>query len=72
MRIGGGPNTIEQYLRPGLIDELYFAISPVLLGGGELLFGGIDLRALGYEYVRFVASEKVAHVPLRRQGHNGA
>ncbi len=56
MRIGGGPNTIQQYLRTGLIDELHVAISPVLLGGGERLFEGIDARALGYDCVQFVAS----------------
>ena len=62
VRIGGGPNTIQQYLRAGLIDELHVAISPVLLGGGERLFEGIDVRALGYECVQFVASEKATHV----------
>ena len=72
VRIGGGPNTIQQYLRAGLIDELHVAISPVLLGGGERLFEGIDMRALGYECVQFVASEKATHVVLRRQGHNDA
>jgi hypothetical protein len=30
------------------------------------------LRALGYECVEFVASEKAAHVVLRRQGHTDA
>jgi dihydrofolate reductase len=68
VRIGGGPDTIRQYLREGLIDELHIAISPVLLGRGEPLFEGIDLRALGYECVEFVASEKATHVVLRRQG----
>jgi dihydrofolate reductase len=72
VRIGGGPNTIQQYLRAGLIDELHVAVSPVLLGGGERLFEGIDVRALGYECVQFVASEKATHVVLRRQGHNDA
>ncbi len=66
VRIGGGANTIQQYLRAGLIDELHLAISPVLLGGGEHLFGGLDLRALGYQCVRHVASEKATHVVLRR------
>jgi dihydrofolate reductase len=66
VRIGGGANTIRQYLREGLIDELHIAISPVLLGRGEPLFEGIDLRALGYECVNFVASEKAAHVVLRK------
>ena len=66
VRIGGGANTIQQYLRAGLIDELHIAISPVLLGGGERLFEGVDLRALGYECVEFVASEKATHVVLRQ------
>jgi dihydrofolate reductase len=71
VRIGGGANTIQQYLRASLIDELHIAIAPVLLGGGERLFEGVDLRALGYECVEFVASEKATHVVLRHQGREG-
>jgi dihydrofolate reductase len=33
-------NTIQQYLRESLIDELHIAIAPLLLGGGERLFDG--------------------------------
>jgi dihydrofolate reductase len=65
-------NTIQQYLRAGLIDELHIAISPVLLGSGERLFEGVDMRALGYQCVQFVASEKATHVVLQRQGPNDA
>jgi dihydrofolate reductase len=65
VRIGGGPNTIQQYLREGLIDELHIAIAPVLLGSGERLFQSVDLRALGYKCVEFAASEKATHVVLR-------
>ncbi|MCO5400621.1 dihydrofolate reductase family protein [Ralstonia soli] len=72
VRIGGGPGTIRQYLREGLIDELHLAISPVLLGRGEPLFEGIDLRALGYVCVESVASDKAMHVVLQRQGRAGA
>ena len=68
VRIGGGVNTIQQYLRAGLVDELHLAISPVLLGKGERLLEGVDLRALGYECVQFVPSEKATHVVLRRRG----
>jgi dihydrofolate reductase len=67
VRIGGGAATLRQYLREGLVDEMHFAIAPVLLGRGEPLFEGLDLRALGYECVEFVASEKATHVVLRRQ-----
>ena len=72
VRIGGGANTIRQYLREGLIDELHVAIAPVVLGAGERLFEGVDLRAAGYECVEFTASEKAAHVVLRRQGRADA
>jgi dihydrofolate reductase len=66
VRIGGGAATIRQYLREGLIDELHIAISPVLLGRGEPLWEGLDLRALGYGCVQFVGTEKATHVVLRR------
>jgi dihydrofolate reductase len=72
VRIGGGPNTIQLYLREGLIDEMHIAIAPVLLGQGERLFEGVDLRALGYECVEHVASEKATHVVLRCQGRTDA
>lgn len=67
IRIGGGVNTIQQYLREGLIDELHIAITPTILGGGERLFDGVDLRRSGYECVRFEASEKATHVVLQRK-----
>ncbi|MFA7332029.1 MAG: dihydrofolate reductase family protein [Candidatus Delongbacteria bacterium] len=65
VRIGGGANTIQQALRERLIDELHIAIAPVLLGGGERLFEGVDLRALGYQCVEYAPSEKATHVVLR-------
>ena len=68
VRIGGGAATLRQYLRAGLIDELHLAISPVLLGSGERLFDGVDLRAGGYECAQFVGSDKAAHVVLKRKG----
>jgi dihydrofolate reductase len=67
VRIGGGPDTIRQYLREGLIDELHIAIAPVLLGRGERLFKGVDMRALGYECVESIGSQKATHVVLRRR-----
>lgn len=71
VRIGGGADTIRQYLRARLIDELHLAISPVLLGRGERLFEGLDMRELGYGCAEFVASEKATHVVLRRLARDG-
>ncbi len=67
IRVGGGVSTIRQYLRAGLVDEMHLALRPVLLGSGEHLFGGIDLRALGYECARHLPGERATHVFLRRQ-----
>ncbi len=72
VRIGGGPHTIQQYLRAGLVDEMHIAIAPVLLGGGERLFEDVDLRALGYRCVQHAASEKATHVVIERQVHGDA
>ena len=50
-----------------LIDELHLALRPVLLGSGEHLLGGIDMRALGYECTQHVAGERATHVFLRKR-----
>ena len=68
VQISGGANTIQQYLRAGLIDEMHIAIAPVLLGGGERLFEDVDMRTLGYRCEQFVASEKATHIVVRRDG----
>lgn len=66
VRVGGGVATVQQYLREGLIDELHLAIAPVVLGAGENLFAGIDMRALGYRCTEHVATEKATHVVVRK------
>ena len=68
IRIGGGVATIRQYLQARLIDELYLAISPVLLGKGENLLEGLDMPALGYECVKHMAGDRAAaHIVLRKR-----
>jgi len=65
VRIGGGPATVRQYLREGLIDELHLAISPVVLGAGEPLFAGMNLS--GYECAEHATTESALHVVLRKK-----
>jgi dihydrofolate reductase len=67
VRLGGGVQTIRQYLEARRIDELHLAISPVLLGSGESLFAGIDLPRLGYRCLRHVQGLRAMHVVLGRQ-----
>jgi dihydrofolate reductase len=67
IRLGGGVSTIRQYLEARLVDELHLALAPVLLGAGEHLFAGLDLRALGYECTEHVPSAAATHVTLTRK-----
>jgi dihydrofolate reductase len=66
--LGGGVATIRQYLRAGLVDEMHLAISPVLLGSGEHLFGNIDTASLGYRCTEHVPTPNATHVVLTKQG----
>jgi dihydrofolate reductase len=67
IRLGGGVATVREYLRAGLVDELHLAVRPVLLGAGESLFQGLDLRALGYQCDPPVAGERATHMVLRKR-----
>jgi dihydrofolate reductase len=67
VRVGGGVATVRQYLQAGLIDEMHLAVRPVLLGTGEHLLSGLDLRAMGYVCTRHVAGERATHVFLNKR-----
>jgi dihydrofolate reductase len=66
VRIGGGVATVRQYLAAGLIDELHFAVAPVLLGRGENVFAGLDLPKLGYRVSEHVPTQHATHIVLRK------
>ena len=66
VKIGGGVDTVRQYLRAGLIDDMHLALAPVVLGQGEALFAGLDLRELGLRVVEHAATDAATHVVLAR------
>jgi dihydrofolate reductase len=66
IRLGGGVATIRQYLNARLIDELHLVVRPVLLGAGEHLLNGINMRALGYACAETIPGERATHVILRK------
>jgi dihydrofolate reductase len=68
IRIGGGANTIRQYLREGLIDEMHIVMVPVILGAGEALFHGINLRELGYRCNQQVGTGLATHFVISKAG----
>jgi dihydrofolate reductase len=62
IRIGGGANTIVQFLNAGLVDELHIALAPVLFGAGVPMFGGIDRAKVSLEVERARASKHATHL----------
>jgi dihydrofolate reductase len=61
--LGGGADSINQYLAAGLVDELELHVVPVLLGGGSRLFEGVG--PLQMEQVRSIEAPGVTHLKYR-------
>ena len=66
IRLLGGAATIRQYLQAGLVDEMHLPVSPLLLGSGEPLLGGLDLPALGYKCTGSIPSARAVHYVITR------
>jgi dihydrofolate reductase len=63
VQIAGGAHTVQQYLRAGLLDELYLHIVPVILGAGERLLENVGDPTLAP--VEVIASPAVTHIGYR-------
>jgi dihydrofolate reductase len=61
VRVGGGAEAIQQYIRAGLLDELHIHVAPVLLGGGRLLLEGLEPMKVSQTAVAG-SSSGVAHL----------
>jgi len=64
--IGGGADTIGQYLAAGLVDAFELHLVPVLLGDGARLFAGADTPSV--EQVRVIEAPGVTHLAYRVAG----
>jgi len=62
--IGGGAETIQQYLAAGLVDEMLLNVVPVLLGDGARLLENIGPN-IGLEQLEAVDAPGVAHLKYR-------
>jgi len=64
VRIGGGAETVRQYLGAGLVDEMHLVQVPLLMGQGERIFedlAGVEDR---YECTEFTPSKLVSHLRI--------
>ena len=65
--VAGGAATIQQYLRAGLIDELYLVQVPLLAGAGERLFDNVADALTNYQVTEMVSSPTATHITLKRR-----
>jgi dihydrofolate reductase len=63
--IAGGANTIQQFLKAGLIDEMQIHIAPLLLGGGIRLFGDLGTGQIELKATGVIESPEVTHLRFR-------
>ena len=63
--LAGGAQAAREYLSAGLVDEMQLHMVPILLGGGERLFDGVD-DLHGLALVRTVAAPNVVHMKFAR------
>ncbi|MGA7836838.1 MAG: dihydrofolate reductase family protein, partial [Ignavibacteriaceae bacterium] len=66
VRLGGGVNTIRQYLKAQLLDELHLVVSPIILGSGENLYLNLDITSLGYKCIKYISSDKAMHLVIKK------
>ena len=60
VKIMGGANTLNQYLKAGLVDELWLHIAPVTIGAGTRLFE--DVGNLNLEPIEQSGTNMVTHI----------
>jgi dihydrofolate reductase len=61
--IAGGADTVQQFIKAGLLDEMRVHIAPLMLGGGVRLFDRLPQAKL--EKARAIDSDLVTHLSYR-------
>ena len=65
VNVGGGGNTVSQFIQAGLLDELEIHLTPVLFGKGVRLFDQLGGDNVDLELDRVVQSEAMTHLRYR-------
>lgn len=61
----GGANTIQQFMKAGLLDELRLHLVPMLLGDGTRLFDAMTPDQIALERISVIDSADVTHLTFR-------
>ena len=66
VRVGGGPSTIREFLKAGLIDQMHVVVVPILLGRGVRLWDGLEDLERDFSIEITASPSGVAHVTFSR------
>jgi dihydrofolate reductase len=66
IKINGGASTVRDFWKARLIDELHLVMSPVFVGEGVRLLGGLGVEQ-DYKVVNFEASEAAVHYTIAKK-----
>jgi len=67
VRIGGGVNTVRQFLEADLIDHMHVALVPIILGRGERLWDGLEGLEQRFEIEATDSPSGVVHLVFTRR-----
>lgn len=67
IRIAGGADVIQQYLKLGVVDELEIALAPVLFGCGRRLFENLGEFGTQFRIDRVLDGPAATHMRYVRQ-----
>jgi dihydrofolate reductase len=60
--LGGGAQTVQQFLAAGLVDEFFITVAPLILGDGERLLNGLDPANLQLAQEELIEGDGVTHI----------
>lgn len=67
VRIGGGVSTVRQFLAEDLIDYMHVVVVPIVLGGGERLWDGLENLDQHFEVESVSSPSGVTHLTFTRR-----
>ena len=67
VRIGGGPDSVRQFLAADLVDHLHVVVVPIILGRGERLWDGQEGLEERFDVESVTSPSGVTHVVFNRK-----
>jgi dihydrofolate reductase len=67
VRIGGGPSTVRQFVAADLVDHMHIVIVPIVLGGGEPVWEGLEDLEQRFDVEAVSSPGGVTHLTFTRR-----